>query len=421
LAEGNSVNLSFGQDARAGKIRVEVNEFADNLDLRADMPGKETFSFSSASPYGQYTSIPDYSPGSCVFTVLRAQGHGTNVEVNYNYMHQEGIPEESSKVRFYAEDRAGRWRLADTITFLGPKGVPVRLDEFRRANSDTVAEYARIAQTGDARTYEQWLADHLTAYTDEWSRTGIVQESRPRAVAESKQNLATVSRHVPLPAQEAVRWQVSVTPGTRTKSGPEYFGIPFSANAVRPGSLEPISVGFVPPDFAPDAPLPFGRIKLRLRFPPNRWSQSEPLVSTGVEEAGDFVYAYYYDKDHIRFGFDHWFVGGEITPPIPIDFTKEHTLEISIGSLFPSSQAVVFSDISPAGVSSVKNRVLIILNGQTVMDTEGVCYETSSDTVTIGRNAIKGTLCGPLFTGKILSVERVWPALPKASSTPAKP
>jgi hypothetical protein len=86
-------------------------------------------------------------------------------------------------------------------------------------------------------------------------------------------------------------------------------------------------------------------------------------------------------------------------------------LEISIGSLFPSAEDIVFADIDPAAVTGVKDRVLIKLDGATVIDNEGTCYESSPDQVAIGRNNIQGTSCGPTFSGEITRVERVWPDL----------
>ena len=132
-------------------------------------------------------------------------------------------------------------------------------------------------------------------------------------------------------------------------------------------------------------------------------------MTTGEPEAGDFIYVHYPDPTHIRIGFDHWFKGGPLSPPIAIDFTHEHELEVSLGSLFPAREDVVFANVSAAGVDSVKNRVQVILDGHPVIDAAGECYETGPGGVTVGRNAIFGTLCGPEFTGEILSIERSWP------------
>lgn len=408
VVEGDLVSLDFWRSPSAGKVRVEVNDMTEEIDLRSPDSARQSFSFSSALPHGRHTFIPTFTPGVCVQTSLGVQGDRAFAEVRYHYAQQEGAPESGTIVRIYLEESAGHWRLADTITFLGPLGIPVRLEEFRRTNPNTTAEHARIARAGDTRTYAQWLADHLTAHPAEWHRTGIVAESLVAPVS-PKSGAEPVVRRVPLPSPGSGRLQLTVTPGTRTKSGPEYFGLPFSVAEVPSRSLVPVAIDYRPPVIDAGAPLPFGRLKLRVRFPPNRWPQSEPIVTTGTHQAGDFLYVIYVDKDHIRFGFDHWFRGGPVTRPIRVDYSREHELEISLGSLFPPRESIAFATMPPEQVASVKDRVLVKLDGQVVLDAAGDCYESSCTDIVLGRNAIKGTTSGPVFYGEILSSQRIWP------------
>ncbi|MSU47381.1 MAG: hypothetical protein EXS42_09750 [Lacunisphaera sp.] len=404
-AEGGLFQLDLWHSGDAGKIRVEVNDLVDELDLRALAPAMRTFSFSTATPHGRHTYVPAFAPGLCVQTVLPQPGAAA-AEIRYHYAHQDGLPEAGTIIRLYREDTASRWHLADTITFLSPHGIPVRMQEFRKANPDTVAEYTRIASQGETRSYEQWLADHLAQHPAEWSRAGIVQECLPAAPPPGPDH-STVNRRVPLPLHDSGRWQYSVTPATRTKRGPEYFGLPFPFIAGSAAAAGPVD--FQPPRLTANLPLKFGRLKLQLRFPPRRWPQSEPIVTTGSREAGDFIYVHYPDPEHIRIGFDHWFRGGPLSLPIPVDYSKVYELEISMGSLFPAREDVIFADVSAAGVASVKERLTVKLDGQTIIDTSADCYETNPDSITIGQNAIHGTLCGPVFTGEVLSSKRVWP------------
>ena len=401
VVEGGILRLNFLRSPAAGKIQVEVNDIADVLDLAAPTPGEERFTLTAGNPQGRYTYIPSFAPGLCLQTILPASDQPRVAELHYHYAQQDGLAETSSIVRLYHETDPGHWELADVITFVGAAGLPVRLTEFQRTNQDAVAEYERITTAGDPRTFVQWLTDHLSAHPEEWSRHGIVQEAMPPPSLPG--GAPTVRRHMPLPSGGG-RWQFSLSPGTRTKTGPEYFGLPFSMADNKAGPVE-----FHPPSLAAQKPLTFGRLKLRIRFPANRWPQSEPLVTTGEPEAGDFIYVHYPDPTHIRIGFDHWFKGGPLSPPIAIDFTHEHELEVSLGSLFPAREDVVFANVSAAGVDSVKNRVQVILDGHPVIDAAGECYETGPGGVTVGRNAIFGTLCGPEFTGEILSIERSWP------------
>lgn len=402
------LRLHVPRSPAGGRMRITVNDATETIDRAALADADTVFEWSAAQPHGRFTRLPSFTPGFYVQTRLHHQAGRPVAELNYRYAHQEGAPEAATTVRLYEEAPDGRWRVAETVTFLGSPGVPVDLAGFRRDNPETITAHQASATRGDPRTYEQWLADHLAAHPDEWTRPGIIREALPSAPAETFSTDAPVVRRMPLPVGSTGRLQFSVTPGTRTKAGPEYFGLPFFMSAFGPDAGA--TVAFTAPAASRDPrDLPFGRLRLKLRFPPDRWPQSEPIVTTGSNEAGDIVYVIYDDPGHIRLGFDHWFKGGPITKPIPIDFTREHELEISVGSLYPSTEDIVFIGRPAAAVAAVKNRVVIKLDGQTVIDGEASCYDSSPDQVTLGRNTINGTSAGPVFTGKILSVERVWP------------
>lgn len=411
IVGGDRLRLRLLRSREEGQVRVSVNDTVELIDLHTMASADTVFEWSAAQPHGKYTRIPSFTPGIYLQTNLLHQSGEPVADLVYRYAHQEGSPEAATTVRLYQEDSTNRWHLVDAVTFLGSPGVPVRLAEFRRANPDTIAEHARNAARGDARTYEQWLGDHLAGRPAEWTGAGIVREALPAPLALPADHGAPTVRRVPLPANKSGRFQFSVSPGTRTKTGPEYFGLPFSLGAFKLGSAN--TVAFAAPASSDVAPgLPFGQLRLKLRLPANHWPQSEPIVTTGSNEAGDFVYVIYHDAQHIRLGFDHWFKGGPVTKPIPVDFTKEHELVISIGSLFPASEDIVFAGTPAAAVAGLKNRVVITLDGRTVIDSEATCYDSSPDQVTVGRNAIRGTSCGPEFSGEILTVQREWPALP---------
>lgn len=406
VVNADQLRLRLVRCPRGGRVRIKINDATETIDLGALTDAEATVDWTSARPYGKHTVIPRFAAGFYLQTRLLFSAGAPVAELDYRYAHQEGTPEAATTFRLYREGAAGDWRLVDAVTFLGASGVPIRLAEFRRANPDTVTEHASSAARGDTRTYEQWLAEHLTAHPAEWNRPGIVREALP-TIASGPVAGGRVVRRLPLPGNQVGRVQFSVTPGTRTKTGPEYFGLPFSLDTVRPGA--PTTVAFTAPaaNLDPIA-LPFGQLRLKLRFPANRWPQSEPILTTGSNEAGDIVYVIYDDAHHIRLGFDHWFKGGPVTKPIPIDFTREHTLDISIGSLFPPAEDVVFVGRSAAQIAAVKDRVIVKLNGQTVIDDEGTCYDSSPSQVMIGKNTIHGTSAGLVFMGKILATERVW-------------
>ena len=141
----------------------------------------------------------------------------------------------------------------------------------------------------------------------------------------------------------------------------------------------------------------YGPVRLRLRFPEVRAALTrEPLVVTGVPRAGDIVFVQYLDQNRIRLGVDHWGSVGILSEPVALGTGDEHTLVVTMGSLFPAN--------SPA---SQVRRIQILLDGARVLDGDQPTYDSSPHDVFFGINAIGGSTCGYAFTGRIISAERV--------------
>lgn len=410
---GDNVAIRLLEGPDRGTAVVKINDLTETIDLRTLTVSERLISFSASQPRDKFTAIPQLSPGMYVNTWLTSGSTGASAVVGYTYAQQDGNPEEGTTVRVYNEPVPGRWRLADTITFLGRAGIPVRLNEFRHKNTGTLDEYARLLRNGENRTYEQWLTEHLTAYPADQRREGVLKaDPAIQAVPEDPGNSSSEYRTIPLPRGLEGRVQLSVTPGTRTKDGPEFFGLSFEArriDSVHSNRFEPILLSA--PKSLAEKNFPFGYIELRLRFPSNQVPQAEPIVSAGVEEAGDFVYVIYPDTSHIRIGFDHWFKGGPLSPPIAIDYAKEHRLEISMGSFFPPAEDFVFFGVNPKTIADLKSNIWVKLDGTTVLEAPSEFWDSPPSQITIGRNDIKGTTSNARFNGEILESKRIWPDL----------
>lgn len=396
LVAAPTLQLALAQQPASLRLRVTVNDVTEEFDLARLADSGFSFEWQTSEPHGRFTRIPTLAEGLHVRAQFVAN---SSIEVSYRFMQQQGAQEAGTLVRVYAEEPSGKWRLADAITFLGAAAVPVRLTEFRAANPDTLREYAASVRAGDVRSYERWLGDHLAAHPAEWAREGVVAGASLRSLAESGESVA----RIPVASSGGRPIQVAVTPGTATKRGTEYFALPLLPGA-RAERSAPSTVAT-----ASDAPLPFGKVKMRLRFPPNRWPQAEPILVTGHTEAADIIYVIYTDERHIQIGFDHWFRGGPLTKPIPIDFSREHELVISMGSLYPPREDLVFVDQPDAFVRQLKDRVVVRLDGETIIDAEAASYESDPRSLKVGRNDIRATSCNPLFMGEILEVRREWP------------
>ena len=142
----------------------------------------------------------------------------------------------------------------------------------------------------------------------------------------------------------------------------------------------------------------YGAVQLQLHFPSNRDGRTEPLVSTGIPQAGDLLSISYQGNRAVRFNFDHWGHRGAATDWLPVDFTAVHTLEVSFDSLFATS--------SPRR----REQLQIILDGRMVLDVLQPAYASSPYDVVIGRNVIGSSTASYAFTGRILRLSRPPPA-----------
>ena len=162
------------------------------------------------------------------------------------------------------------------------------------------------------------------------------------------------------------------------------------------------SVRAVPFEDLPDPGLlrQYGAVDMTVLFARGAQGAAEPLVVTGVEGAGNFIYLRYLENDKMVFGFDHWGIGGIVGKPVVVDTWKPHRLRISMGSLYPANE-----DVGPW-----RTRVQVLLDETVVLEGEWACHPSTRLQVRIGENAIGGSTCGPKFSGQIQKLER--PARP---------
>jgi len=172
-----------------------------------------------------------------------------------------------------------------------------------------------------------------------------------------------------------------------------------------------------PPVSAAISTSVYGALRLVLRFPTGRTGIQEPLVVTGVQNAGDILYVQYASDRRVAIGLDHWGHRGYLTDWLPVDYSVNHTLEIHLGSLLPPAGHRLFSAFRAEEVSRLKGRVRVILDREVVLDAEQATYESSPYDVMIGKNIIGGSTVGYSFAGQIKQVTR----LPfPSSTTPSK-
>lgn len=151
-----------------------------------------------------------------------------------------------------------------------------------------------------------------------------------------------------------------------------------------------------------------GPIELKLRFPADRIGQREPLLTTGaLVRTGDIVYVYYTDRQHVQFGFFHLGAGGPLCEPIAIDYTREHILNLDLGSLYPPREHPLFRTWTNLQVAKLRRRLALTLDGVIVLQATVDVYRSTPDGIQIGANSVAADVSTPHFTGKLLSTRRL--------------
>lgn len=147
-----------------------------------------------------------------------------------------------------------------------------------------------------------------------------------------------------------------------------------------------------------------GPVLIRLRFPVGLAGQSEPLIVTGATGAGDIVYVHYESDHQLRFGFDHWRVGGPTSGPVEIDPDRTQELVVSLGSMLPPVVPGKSDDYT-----DLRHRCLVFLNGRRVLRCSSDFYPARPAQIFAAINPIGGSTAGPKFSGVIIHAESVRP------------
>jgi hypothetical protein len=117
----------------------------------------------------------------------------------------------------------------------------------------------------------------------------------------------------------------------------------------------------------------------------------EPLLTAGRTGAADGVFVRYFSGQEIRIGFDHWGTGGPESPPVAIDYSKPHEIELTIGA--GSWEA------GGSGPLSVR------LDGRDVIAGHARFHAAGAGEVVFGRNTVGLSTSVPEFSGMLISLE----------------
>jgi hypothetical protein len=153
-----------------------------------------------------------------------------------------------------------------------------------------------------------------------------------------------------------------------------------------------------------------GPIELKVKFPPFTSRRVEPLLVTGYARYADYLWVEYIDAKHMRFGIEHTSYGGPISPPIELDYAKEHILFIELASLYPPKDHPYHARLEKNEARRIRTRAQVQLDGREVLWGDVPAYDASPQTRWIGKNPWAQHLGGS-FTGVISSYNVLSPLL----------
>jgi peptidoglycan/LPS O-acetylase OafA/YrhL len=152
----------------------------------------------------------------------------------------------------------------------------------------------------------------------------------------------------------------------------------------------------------------FGPVRISLLLASNpTFGIREPLLVTGVNQAGDFITVEYSRDGRVRFALDHWGGEGAQSDWLPVDRHASHSIVISMGSLYPHSGDGLSIPVSVEHFRKLKDTVKVSFDDKTILEVERPTYDSSPFDVAVGHNVIGGSTCVYSFSGKVTQVDRL--------------
>ncbi len=150
-----------------------------------------------------------------------------------------------------------------------------------------------------------------------------------------------------------------------------------------------------------ERPLPRNALQVELLLPaiPHGY---DPLLATDTGNQSDLIYAVYTSGPNgpqVQFGFDHYGVGGTLTPPVPYDPRTTHRLTVWMGSWAATS--------STTPDDSWGQRLVLVFDGQVLIDDRLEFYPANDHPLIIGENRHGAGSAGMAFSGRITSLKDV--------------
>ncbi|HTX64515.1 MAG TPA: hypothetical protein VMD31_01975, partial [Opitutaceae bacterium] len=109
-----------------------------------------------------------------------------------------------------------------------------------------------------------------------------------------------------------------------------------------------------------------------------------PLLVTA--RGRDVLYVEYRAGNEIQFGFVHTGAEGRVGAPVAITPNRDHDLTIDLGSLYPPKDHPLMAALTEAQADALLRRVLVTLDGRTVLESNATFYPGDPGDLLVGRD-----------------------------------
>ena len=145
-----------------------------------------------------------------------------------------------------------------------------------------------------------------------------------------------------------------------------------------------------------------GPLRLRVVFPEVSGGVGQPLLTSGVPGAGDFLFLKCDSAGSARIVQDHWGAPLVASDPFPVEPGSVHELEVSLGMLMPPAGASLYREHPELLV--LRERTLVRLDGRVILSAAQACHPTPSSRILLGTNFIGGSSTQSIFDGTVTDV-----------------
>jgi hypothetical protein len=151
----------------------------------------------------------------------------------------------------------------------------------------------------------------------------------------------------------------------------------------------------------------YGAISIQTKFPSGLTGQTDPLVLTGRPGGNDLVYVTYTSPTTASFGLASDGVDGPLGAPVVVNYSKVHSIQVWMGSLYPPIGHPAVSRLSTAALIIAKRHVRVAIDGCLALDDVASSHDAIPTLVQVGENVGGIPFGSKAFRGEILSEDRL--------------